>query len=72
MSEVEEDITSDEFNIHTFLQSHGVDSSGIGEHKLVPVPRHPPFTRKQYDEWRQYWPCVFHEDKQYVHNTSLK
>ena len=29
--------------------------------QVMPVPKHPPLTRKQFDDWGKVWPLHFHE-----------
>uniref|UniRef100_A0A2K6SVR2 Adenosine deaminase tRNA specific 3 n=1 Tax=Saimiri boliviensis boliviensis TaxID=39432 RepID=A0A2K6SVR2_SAIBB len=46
------------------LPRPAVDTSGLGQPFLVPVPARPPLTRSQFEEARAHWPTSFHEDKQ--------
>ncbi|KAJ3157286.1 adenosine deaminase, tRNA-specific 3 [Geranomyces variabilis] len=41
-----------------FLAEHSVPPDQIS---IFPVPRHPPFTRAQFDAWKSAWPLVFHD-----------
>ncbi|KAJ3167954.1 adenosine deaminase, tRNA-specific 3 [Geranomyces variabilis] len=41
-----------------FLAEHSVPPDRIS---ILPVPRHPPFTRAQFDAWKSAWPLVFHD-----------
>ncbi|KAJ3183922.1 adenosine deaminase, tRNA-specific 3 [Geranomyces variabilis] len=41
-----------------FLAEHRVPPDQIS---TLPVPRHPPFTRAQFDAWKSAWPLVFHD-----------
>ncbi|PVV03250.1 hypothetical protein BB560_001917 [Smittium megazygosporum] len=34
------------------------------------VPKHKPFTKAQFLEWKQYWPVSFHEEKSSVEFTQ--
>ena len=41
-----------------------VNIHGLSEPSVTRVPKYPPLTRGQYDEWSKLWPITFHEDKQ--------
>jgi hypothetical protein len=41
-----------------------VNIDGLSEPSVTHVPKYPPLTRQQYDEWSKLWPITFHEDKQ--------
>ncbi|KAK7469614.1 hypothetical protein BaRGS_00035844 [Batillaria attramentaria] len=48
----------------SLLKNTKLPASSLSKPYLVKVPRHPPATRKQYDEASLYWPVTFHEDKE--------
>ena len=41
-----------------------VSIDGLSEPLVTCVPKYPPLTREQYDEWSRLWPITFHENKQ--------
>lgn len=41
-----------------------VNIDGLSEPYVTHVPKNPPLTSQQYDEWCKLWPVTFHEDKQ--------
>ena len=48
------------------LSEKGIDTSMLGSPSLEQAPQNPPLTRVQFEECSKYWPCSFHEDKEYV------
>ncbi|KAI7886418.1 cytidine deaminase-like protein [Lichtheimia hyalospora FSU 10163] len=42
------------------INDHGF--SGVIHPKVVPVPRHAPLNRQQFEAWKQVWPLTYRED----------
>ena len=54
----------DSRSLAELLPRPDVDTRGLGQPFLVPVPVRPPLTRSQFEEARTHWPTTFHEDRQ--------
>ncbi|KAJ3161757.1 adenosine deaminase, tRNA-specific 3 [Geranomyces michiganensis] len=50
--------TATRADLALFLAEHTVPPDQLS---TLPVPRHPPFTRAQFDSWKSTWPLVFHD-----------
>ncbi|XP_055286525.1 probable inactive tRNA-specific adenosine deaminase-like protein 3 isoform X2 [Moschus berezovskii] len=53
----------DSRSLAELLPRPDVDTRGLGQPFLVPVPVRPPLTRSQFEEARTHWPTTFHEDR---------
>ena len=54
--------------MNQFLKASGIPYSKL---EIVSVPKHAPWTKKQFDEWKQVWPMSFHHNQSEKYQINL-